>query len=51
MSLYEKMKSRYEMGFVTEETLKGWVKIEEKRPGRGLTREQFKEITGKEYEE
>ena len=50
MSLFEKLKSRYEKGWITKETLRGFVLIEFKRPGKGITPEQYEEITGEPYE-
>ena len=49
MDLFEKLKSRYEKGWITKETLRGYVLIELKRPGKGITPEQYEEITGKPY--
>ena len=51
MTLFEKMKKYYAANFATKETLAGWVRINKKRPGRGLTPEQYKEITGEDYQE
>lgn len=48
--MYEKLKAKWEMGYITKDTLRGWVAIEAKRPGKGITPEQFQEITGEEYE-
>lgn len=45
--MYEKMKNQYEQGFVTKDTLKTWVKINTLKRGRGITKAQYKEITGK----
>lgn len=50
MDLFEKLKSRYEKGWITKETLRGYVLIEMKRPGKGITPEQYEEITGEPYE-
>ena len=38
--MYEKLKNQYEQGFVTKDTLKR---------GRGITKAQYKEITGETY--
>lgn len=48
--MFEKLKTKWEMGYITKETLRGWVAIEVKRPGKGITPEQYQEITGEEYE-
>ena len=47
--MYEKLKSQYEQGFVAKDTLKMWVKINSMKRGRGITQEQYKEITGETY--
>ena len=43
------LKNRWELGWITEETLHGWVEIDRK-PGKGITAEEFENITGKKYE-
>lgn len=47
--MYEKLKNQYEQGFVTKDTLKIWVKINTLKRGRGITKTQYKEITGETY--
>lgn len=47
---FESLKSKYDMGYVTKETLAGWVAIDAKKPGRGITAEEYTEITGEAYE-
>lgn len=49
--MYEKLKEKYEKGYITKETLKGWVKLEQKLKGRGITEAQYQEITGEAYTE
>ena len=39
--MYEKLKNQYE--------LKTWVKINTLKRGRGITKTQYKEITGETY--
>ena len=46
---FEMLKERWAMGWITEETLRGWVAINEKKPGFGITAEEFEEITGKPF--
>ncbi len=46
---YEELKGKYERGWVTMRTLRGWVALDQKRPGAGITPEEFKNITGIEY--
>lgn len=43
------LKNRWELGWITEETLRGWVEINERKPGKGITVEEFEEITGHAY--
>lgn len=45
------LKKRWELGWITEETLRGWVEINERKPGKGITAEEFESITGKKFEE
>ena len=47
---FELLKSRWDMGWITKETLRGWVAINEKRPGAGITPEEYEIITGEAYE-
>lgn len=47
--MYEKLKAKWEMGYITLETLRGWVALNEKRPGKGITPDEYKKITDKEY--
>lgn len=49
--MYERLKAKWEMGYITRDTLRGWVAIEAKRPGKGITQEEYREITGEEYHE
>lgn len=49
MADLEKLKSQYDMGYITESTLKTWVRINKIKTGRGITEKQFQEITGKKY--
>lgn len=47
---FEKFKTRYEKGYITKATLRGWVLVNNKRPGAGITAEEYKEITGEEVD-
>lgn len=49
--MFEKLKGYWARGYVTKETLRGWVAVEAKSPGKGITPEQYQEITGENYEE
>ena len=48
---YKMLKNRWDLGWITEETLRGWVEINERKPGKGITAEEFEKITGKKFEE
>ena len=39
--MYEELKKKYDKGYITKATLKGWVRIERKVKGRGITEEQY----------
>lgn len=47
---FNSLKEKWEMDYITKDTLKGWVALNEKRAGKGITAEEYKEITGEEYE-
>lgn len=47
--MYEKLKAKWEKGYITKATLRGWVALNEKKPGKGITAEEYAEITGEEY--
>lgn len=49
--MYERLKEKYNKGYITKDTLKGWVKVEQKLKGRGITAAQYEEITGEPYTE
>ena len=42
-------KTRYELNYITEEQLRRWVVLNKKNNKLGITEEEFKEITGKDY--
>jgi hypothetical protein len=44
------LKERWDKDYITKDTLKGWVVLNEKRAGKGITAEEYKEITGEDYE-
>ena len=50
-SKYKMLKNRWDLGWITEDTLRGWVEINEKKPGKGITAEEFEQITGLKYED
>lgn len=48
---YDYLLGQYERNYITVSTLKKWVVINDRSAGRGITRDEFKEITGEEYSE
>lgn len=48
---FDELNTKYKMRYITKATLKKWVVINEKKPGRGITPEEYYEITGEVYEE
>jgi hypothetical protein len=47
---FEELNEKYQKNYVTKATLRKWVQINEKKPGAGITPEEFEEITGEQYE-
>ena len=47
---YETLKAKYEADYITKETMKGWVALNEKKAGKGITAEEYEEITGEAYD-
>lgn len=47
---FDMLKERWDKDYITKDTLKGWVVLNEKRAGKGITAEEYKEITGEDYE-
>ena len=48
-SKYEMLATRWKRGYITKETLRGWVALNTKRPGSGITAAEYAEITGEPY--
>lgn len=48
---YEMLKRKWELGYITKETLRGWVELNERKPGKGITPEEYELITGEPYGE
>ncbi len=48
---YESLKLKWERGYITRETLRGWVSINERKPGAGITAEEYTAITGESLED
>jgi len=49
--MFEKLKSKWEKGYITQSTLKGWVVLNWKKPGAGITEEEYQAITGEAFKE
>lgn len=49
MTMFEKLKAQYGAGYVTKATLKRRVVLYDTKPEKGITAEQYEEITGEEY--
>ena len=47
---FETYKEKYEKGWMTKETLKQWVAMYSRLPALGITEDEYKQITGEEYE-
>ena len=47
--MFATLKDKWDHGYITEETLRGWVALNETKPGKGITAEEFTEITGIDY--
>lgn len=47
--MYESLKEKYELHYITKETLKGRVKLYKSKPDKGITEEEYFEITGEVY--
>ena len=45
----EALENKYKLNFITIATLRKWVQVNDKKPGYGITREDFREITGEDY--
>jgi len=47
---FETFKLKWQLGYITEDTLRGYVELNDRKPGKGITAEEFEEITGEPYE-
>lgn len=47
---FDTLKAKYEKEYITKETLAGWVVLNERAPGRGITPAEYEEITGEAYD-
>lgn len=46
---FEALLERWRLGYITRETLRGWVTLNEAKPGRGITAEEYERITNESY--
>ena len=46
---YEMLAEKWARGYITKATLRGWVKLNDKKPGSGITAEEYELITGEVY--
>ena len=49
MNKKEELAAKWKKGYITKETLRGWVALNEAKPGKGITPEEYEEITGEGY--
>lgn len=47
---FEALLERWRLGYITRETLRGWVVLNEAKPGRGITAEEYEQITAESYD-
>lgn len=47
---FDSLKEKWEKEYITKGTLMGWVALNEKKSGKGITPEEYEEITGEKYE-
>ena len=45
---FDTLNEKYKMKYITKKTLAGWVALNDRAPGRGITADEYKEITGEE---
>lgn len=46
---FDELNERWILGWIMRSTLKRWVAINNRRPGAGITAEEYEEITGEAY--
>lgn len=47
---YNTLLFKWNFGYITAETLRGWVALNEQKPGKGITPEEYEQITGEAYQ-
>lgn len=49
--MFEKLSTQFQMGYITKATLKRRVVLYETKPEKGITEDEYEEITGEPYED
>ena len=44
--MFEKLSTEYQLGYCTKSQLQRYVLVNDKKPGKGITRDEYQEITG-----
>lgn len=47
---FESLQHQWQMGYITDSALRGWVELNDRKPGKGITAAEYEEITGTPYE-
>lgn len=47
--MFEKLKGLYDKGYITKETLQGWVKLHKTKQSKGISESEYMEITQESY--
>lgn len=47
---YQTLKKKWDMEYITLETLAGYVLLNSRNKAKGITAEEFEQITGRKYE-
>lgn len=49
--MFEELKAKWNKGYVSIDTMRGWVRLNKRNSLKGITESQYKEITGEDYED
>ena len=47
--MYGELQEKFERNYITVKTLRGWVALNAKKPEKGITPQEFEEMTGEVY--
>lgn len=47
--MFDRLKEMYEKEYVSKETLQGWVRLHSLKSSKGISENEYKEITGDVY--